>query len=473
MANKNPKNLLYYLLNLIFLISIIILLFSSYKYLTVIEYYKLFYKKFLIFFLISSLFIYILRKFFNKNIQMYFCILFTSFFVGLLTIEVLFTLNSKVKINDIEIRANQAKKLGVPFDKTSKYEFYQSYLKRGIDVMPSIPPNDFFVNYKDFKTSDSLYALSGASNILTIFCNEGGKRVTYNSDRYGFRNNDIIWENETVDFVLLGDSLAQGACVDDADTIHERIIFYTKKKFLNLGYQGHGPLMQLASLKEYAKFKKPKKIIWFYSETNDIDNLIYEYQWDIFKNYLDEKKPLQNLIDNQLNLDIEHKKMVSSIYGSKQTGDRENRDNEIDIYFTIKGILKFYHLREFISFFIPRKYSLTLQYYSPLKTFDLYSQILDEAIDTARIWGGEIYFVYYPHAARYFNHAVHPYYLRKYDDITEMVKKKDIKMIDLRKYVFENYEDLKSLYPLRLSGHPNEKGYDLVARYISNVLMEK
>ena len=62
--------------------------------------------------------------------------------------------------------------------------------------------------------------------------------------------------------MLLGDSLAQGACVDDADTIHERIIFYTKK-FLNLGFQGHGPLMQLASIKEYAKFKKPKKLYGF------------------------------------------------------------------------------------------------------------------------------------------------------------------------------------------------------------------
>ena len=41
--------------------------------------------------------------------------------------------------------------------------------------------------------------------------------------------------------------------------------------------------MQLASLKEYAKLKKPKQVIWFYSETNDIDNLIYEYQWDTQK----------------------------------------------------------------------------------------------------------------------------------------------------------------------------------------------
>ena len=57
----------------------------------------------------------------------------------------------------------------------------------------------------------------------------------------------------------MGDSLAQGACVDDKDTIHEKIIKYTNQTFLNLGYQGHGPLMQLASLKEYGAKKKHLK----------------------------------------------------------------------------------------------------------------------------------------------------------------------------------------------------------------------
>ena len=81
--------------------------------------------------------------------------------------------------------------------------------------------------------------------------------------------------------------------------------------------------MQLASIKEDAKFKKPKKIIWFYSETNDIDNLIYEYQWDVFKNYLLDEEYTQNLIENQSNIDDNHKKMVSLIYADKQTGDRQ------------------------------------------------------------------------------------------------------------------------------------------------------
>lgn len=473
MINNSSKGFVYYILNFLFTLSIIVLSFSIYKYLTVSDYFKLFYIKFLIAFFIFSLIVFSLKKFYNKTIVTYFCIFIFYSLLSAFIIEILFTINSRVQINDVEIRAEQAKKLGLPFDKRSKYEFYKDFLKNKKNAMPSIPPNDFFINYKDFKSENSMYALSGTSNIPTVFCNEGGKTAVYTSDRYGFRNDDRVWENDTVDYVLLGDSLAQGACVDDADTIHERIIFYSKKKFLNLGYQGHGPLMQLASIKEYAKFKKPKKIIWFYSETNDIDNLIYEYQWDVFKNYLLDEEYTQNLIENQSNIDDNHKKMVSLIYADKQTGDRQKRKSGNDIFFTIKGVLKLYHLREFLSFFIPRKFSLTLQYYSPLNTFEIYSQVLDEAIKTVNTWGGEIYFVYYPHAARYFNHLVHPYPLRKYDYMLDLVKQKNLKIIDLRKNVFEKHPDKKSLYPLRISGHPNEKGYDLVAKYISDILMEK
>ena len=166
--------------------------------------------------------------------------------------------------------------------------------------------------------------------------------------------------------------------------------------------------------------------------------------------------------------------MVKRIYANKQIGDRvkKKRKNR-NLFDTAKSIVKLYHLREFISFFIPRKYSLTLQYYSPIDAFEIYSQILDEAIKTADDWGGKIYFVYYPHSARYFDSLVYPYPLRKYDFMLDLVNKKKLKIIDLKKEVFDNYGDQKSLFPLRMSGHPNEKGYDLVAQYITKILMEK
>ena len=96
--------------------------------------------------------------------------------------------------------------------------------------------------------------------------------------------------------------------------------------------------------------KNLKKLYGFILETNDIDNLIYEYQWDVFKNYLKEKDYTQKLIKNQSNLDNDHKKMVSLIYADKQTGDRQKEKVIMIFFLPLKGILKLYHLREFVSF---------------------------------------------------------------------------------------------------------------------------
>ena len=94
------------------------------------------------------------------------------------------------------------------------------------------------------------------------------------------------------------------------------------------------------------------------------------------------------------------------------------------LFFDLKSIIKLHKLRQFISFFIPRKYSLTVDYYSPLDTFKIYEQIIDEANNVVKSWGGELYFVYYPHAARYFNNIIHHFPLTKYDHMIKLMKKK-------------------------------------------------
>ena len=462
--------------SLLTLFSFLILLsffYSLYKFSFSPKFYEFFYLKFVIIFGIIFFLFVCLNSFFKDKIIIYCNIFIISCFVSLLLIEIFFQLSSKIILNDISIRSEQARKLGIKFDKRSKFEFYQDYKKIDADAVPSIPPNDFFLNYREYKNKNDLYAISGVSKKNTVFCNEGGTRTVYLSDRYGFRNRDKFWEDEKIDIVLLGDSLAQGACVSDRDTIHERIIHYTGKSFLNLGYQGHGPLMQLASLKEYASTKKPKKVIWFYSETNDIDNLIYEYEWKIFYNYLYDDNYSQNLLIKQQQIDNDHTEIFKSIYSDRKLADRQKvTKKKLNIFSEIKSVLKFYKIRNFVSYFIPRRYSLILHGYSPINTFKIYEQIIDKAVEITESWGGNFYFVYYPHASRYFDSIIHPYHLRKYEYVKKIISNKNVKVIDLKKEVFEKYKDTKGLYPLRMSGHPNEKGYDLVAEYISKIIMQ-
>ncbi|MEZ4575980.1 MAG: hypothetical protein R2857_13865 [Vampirovibrionales bacterium] len=40
----------------------------------------------------------------------------------------------------------------------------------------------------------------------TLLCNENGFWVDYQSDRYGFRNPDTVWDQPTADVLLVGDS---------------------------------------------------------------------------------------------------------------------------------------------------------------------------------------------------------------------------------------------------------------------------
>ena len=426
MKNKyffGPSNYIY---NIIILLSLSLLCASLFAHITSTEYLKLFYLNYVYYFIPISLILLFFRFFSNITLITYINIFLLSIGGALIILEIVFKLNIRNSMigTDIDNRAYHAKKLGLKFDKRTKFQVYKEMQKNNIKVVPSIPPNDFFINYKTLKSKKDIYALSGISNSKTVFCNEGGKRVIYDSDRHGFRNREELWEKKEIDFILLGDSLAQGACVEDKDTIHERIMFYTNKSLLNLGFQGHGPLMQLAALKEYGSIKKPKKIIWFYSETNDIDNLVYEYQWEVFQKYLAKPNYSQNLILKQNQIDEGHRQVVESIYASREFGDHQNKKNKqytIErFWFDFKQTVKLYNLRLFVSYFIPREYSLVNEYYSPLKTFEIYYKILDEAIKTADNWGGQIYFVYYPQAGRYFNKIIHPYPLTKY----EYMKKK-------------------------------------------------
>ena len=473
---SNPSDYIY---NIIILISLILLCVSLFQYIASFEYLKLFYLNYLFIFFSISLILLCLRIFSKNLIITYINIILLTFGFSLIIIEIFITINMKKSAvtSNIEKRAYHAKKLGLEFDKRSKFEVYNEMLENNIKVVPSIPPNDFFVNYKLYKSKDDIYALSGISSSKTVFCNEGGKRVIYDSDRHGFRNREEFWEKNEIDYILLGDSYAQGACVDDKDTVHERIIFYTNKSLLNLGYQGHGPLMQLAALKEYGFTKKPKKIIWFYLETNDIDNLVYEYQWEVFKKYLTKPNYSQNLILKQEQIDKEHKEIINKIYFDSKTAERnieKNKKHGINHFvYAAKKIIKLYHLRLFISYYMPRKHSLVNDYYSPLNTFDTYGKILDEAIRTANIWGGQIYFVYIPSSSRYFGGTTYAYPQRKYEYIRKMTSEKKINFIDLKKEVFEKYDYNKNIFPLNISGHPNEKGYDQMAKYISKILKQK
>ena len=105
---------------------------------------------------------------------------------------------------------------------------------------------------------DKIYPLSGISNKLTIFCNETGYWSVYQSDRYGFNNPDEEWDNKEIEYLLIGDSLVDGACVNRPHDIASVLRTLSNKSVLNLGYGGNGPLLEYATLREYFKHIEAK-----------------------------------------------------------------------------------------------------------------------------------------------------------------------------------------------------------------------
>ena len=66
-----------------------------------------------------------------------------------------------------------------------------------------------------------------------------------------------------VDAVLVGDSFTYGSCVSDGDESSSRL---RQKGFhtINFGQVGNGPLIQLATIREYVTPLRPKYVFWMY-----------------------------------------------------------------------------------------------------------------------------------------------------------------------------------------------------------------
>ena len=66
---------------------------------------------------------------------------------------------------------------------------------------------------------------------------------------------------EKIEYLLVGDSFTQGACVNETDTISGNLRkMINSGGVLNLGYGGNGPLTEYATLREYLHLKKTKRV---------------------------------------------------------------------------------------------------------------------------------------------------------------------------------------------------------------------
>ena len=167
------------------------------------------------------------------------------------------------------------------------------------EIMPNV--GSLITNNKLTKAikEENKIIFGNVPNSRIILCNEDGEYVLFNSDKFGFRNKNINYENQVFKDgkmpILIGDSFGLGVCIEDKIYLNN-----IEDKILNLSVSGSGPISQIALLNEYLIKFKTNKIIWLYYEGNDLLDLEIEIKNLVFKNYLDNSDnwPVYNYFEN-------------------------------------------------------------------------------------------------------------------------------------------------------------------------------
>ena len=160
--------------------------------------------------------------FFNNNIRINIIISTISFVIGLLLLEtILYALGYSDTTKLLH-------KSVTNYDTRTGLEVINDLKKDRIDAVPNLSP----LTALSYAAKD-LVPMGGISNKTVVATNESGQYMVFKSDRYGFNNPDFEWDNETVDWLLVGDSYAQGLAVQTGEDIGGQIRKLLKQYTIN------------------------------------------------------------------------------------------------------------------------------------------------------------------------------------------------------------------------------------------------
>ena len=340
---------------------------------------------------------------------------------------------------------------GKDYDKRTKIQFYEDLKALKENVSVTIDP--FFLS------SENFFYLGGVSNTQTVDCNENGYFSNYFSDRYGFNNIDAEWDEQEIEFFLIGDSFVHGSCVNRPDDIASNLRKLSNNPVLNLGYRGNGPLTQYATLREYLP-KNTKNILWFYFEENDLSNLKLEMKNETLLRYLTDKKYSNNLKTKQKQIDQMLKLKIKNNMIKKKELDKYWES----YYSTKKKLLRFIRLNQFKRFLISIKKNRSKN--DDNFTLSKLEEILIASKQIAYENNSKFYFVYLGAYHRYKSSFNSHKYKKNYPKIIKIVNNLDIPLIDITNEFFLKTKDPLIYFPFREYGHYNVDGYKKISEII-------
>lgn len=389
-------------------------------------------------------------------------------------------------------RAKIAKGLGVQFDTRSRLEILTELRRQGLDAWPSIAPRvvlrEWWTHYygpfpTEYRESlihmdgTELLPIGGIANKLTVYCNENGQYVLYDSDEHGFANPKQLWNLSRLQIAVVGDSFVHGACVP-LDESYTALIRRRYPATLNLGNDGVGPLVQYAAIKEYLPALRPRVVIWSYFEGNDLYDMMRERQ-TVMRRYLDDDYQ-QGLLQKQTDIDqalmahIERAMQARSFWAKLISfSDRfvHPERHGLEWARTLKLSYVWDLLQDAAG---PTKAKAKISPPAPYQPsvgrddLKLFRTTLSKAQQTVAAWGGRLVFVYLPRYERYVPEVGGQ---PNRDDVLAIVRSLGIPVVDLHP-VFVAQDDPLELFPFKLPTHYNVLGNRVVAEAILHVLDE-
>ena len=149
----------------------------------------------------------------TKSFKVYVIIIIISVLFSLYLFEAFLNYQKNAN-NNVKFKKEMLlKKENKVYDERTTAQYYRYLSNENKNVSVAFYPNYFL------KENSNFQPLSGVSNSLTINCNENGYISTYLSDRFGFNNPDTEWDSDEIEYIIIGDSFAHGACVNRPNDI--------------------------------------------------------------------------------------------------------------------------------------------------------------------------------------------------------------------------------------------------------------
>jgi hypothetical protein len=347
-----------------------------------------------------------------------------------------------------------AERAGKRYDGRSKLEVVQDLRRDGFRAYPAAWPW-WFIGAHPNRTH--LLPLGAIANTKTVLCNESGPYTIYDSDERGFSNPKGIWMVERLEIAVVGDSFTQGFCVPQGQDMVSRIR-ESWPRTLNLGMSGNGPLLMLATIREYLPALKPKVVLWMYFEGNDFSDMEKEKSVPVLMQYMDDGFS-QRLAYKQAEIDTVLTSWLENVIkaGAASAQDELFRKmtsgDAIKHFGTLKGVRNLLQLTA----------SPGQQYHECDLAF--FGDVLKQATTTVTSWGGRLVFVYLPSWTRY--HGGLNQCEKERDEVMAQVRALNIPIVDIHK-AFQKHPSPSKLFAQEELGysHYGADGYRLAAHTV-------